>query len=1012
MGWAAGSGGGELILKRARLAYGVVCLVLVAAYYLWPSLRPFTSGAVAGVSVVAIALGVTHLHPARWGGWLLIAASVVLLGIGDVVFATMADQNPGPVKYPGPPDVFYLAAYLPLALGLLWLGRPRLPSHDWPMLLDTAGLSLSGSLLVWIVLARPAVLSLNLTGPGKVTVIASWVGYVAVLAASARVVLAWRTNLALGLLGAGVLAFLIADFFYGRQLINEGTWSTGSLIDLGFLAFSILCGASALTASMRLVASAGYARQQLGPARMGMVAIGLLVAPTALLVEATSGPVTTGVAIAIVSGAVGVLMLIRLWLSAQAYRTRASREQAVATAAGALVRATTRSEVLAALSDAIRAVVVRPGRTDVRLEQHRRDGPIAENLAPLAVDPAAGELRVPLDGAGGRESSPDRDPDGTVARPQWLAFTAPTADLVELQPILRVVAHQASSALNRINLLADLRAEERERYFRSLVLTSEDVTLISRNGRVSYATPSAQAMFGRDLIGYPLEDIVPMPTPVPAHGAAFESAVRRPDGEALTVRVRRRDLTGDPTVGGIVTTLHDVTAERRLQHDLAYRANHDPLTGLANAQLFTTELETEDSTPDRPRGGTASRAGLFIDMDDFKNVNDTFGHAIGDQLLTEVAHRIQSCLRTSDLAARLGGDEFAVLLRNLTDIDAARSIAQRIADALARPAIIEGIPVDCQASIGLAYAQHPDHIDTLMRQADTALYAAKAYGKGHWRQYEDGMPTPTRRNIDNRRRLQDAITHGQLEMQYQPVVALDTGRPRGFEALIRFPDADPPMTPQEIIGTAEETGLITILGEWIIEQALLDLARLNPPDAPTRRSIAVNLSARQLRRPDFVDNIRQHLATSGADPRLLILEVTESLLVDSDDRAWSFLAELRHYGVRVAIDDYGTGYASLSYLRQPAIDIVKIDKSFLTTLHDQRSRDLLEAVVGLCHKLGLEPVAEGVQDHDSEQFLLSIGCRYGQGFRYAPAMPITEALRWTGASIREERSGGHQGSSA
>jgi diguanylate cyclase (GGDEF)-like protein/PAS domain S-box-containing protein len=981
------------MLKQARLAYVVVCGALVAAYYRWEILRPVTTAAVAVVSVAAIWLGLDRLRPRRWGGWLLIAGSVLLLGIGDVVLTMMADGTPGPVVYPGPPDVFYVAAYVPLALGLLWLGRPQLPSRDWPLLLDTITLSLAGSLLLWVILVRPAVMSQHLTGGGKVIAIASWVGFVGVLATAGRVVIAWRTNLSLGLLASGVLAFLTADFLYGRQLIN-GTWSTGSVIDLGFLAFSMLAGAAVLTESVRQVASAGYARNQLGPVRLTMVAIALLVAPTVLLVQATAGPVTSGAAIAVVSAAVGVLMLVRLSLSAQAYRARAIREQAVAIASGALVRATTTDEVLDAARHALRMTTTRPLQADVAFERHARTED-AMGLTPRAAASTVGDLRLPIGGSGAPSSHPGTADPG---RPQLIRFTAALTDLVELEPVLEAVAHQVRSALDRIALLADLRADERERYFRSLVLTSEDVTLISRDGRVTYATPSAQDMFGSDIVGRPFDAVVPtparlMPSSAAATGPAFETAVQRPDGRDLTVRVRRRDLTHDPAVGGIVATVRDVTAERRLQRDLAYRASHDQLTGLANAQTFSTELQDDETTPEQPQQ-SSDRAALFIDLDDFKTVNDTYGHAIGDQLLTEVAQRIRSCLRTGDLAARLGGDEFAVLLRDLTGVDAARTVAQRIADTLARPAIIEGVPVDCQASIGLAYAERPGQIDMLMREADTALYTAKAHGKGKWRQYQDGMRTPTRRNIDNRRRLQAAITNDSLVLQYQPIVALDTGVPLGFEALIRFPDSDPPMQPQEIIDTAEETGLITTLGDWIVGQALTDLNRLNPPDTPGGRYISVNLSARQLRRPDFVETVRQQIARAGADPSLLILEVTESLLVDSDDRAWSFLAELRQDGIRVAIDDYGTGYASLSYLRQPAIDIVKIDKSFLATIRDQRSRALLRAVIALCHELGLEPIAEGVQGEDSVEFLRSIGCRYGQGFHFATAMPITDAVGW------------------
>ena len=251
--------------------------------------------------------------------------------------------------------------------------------------------------------------------------------------------------------------------------------------------------------------------------------------------------------------------------------------------------------------------------------------------------------------------------------------------------------------------------------------------------------------------------------------------------------MHRRDLTEDPTVNGVVTTLRDVTAERNLQRDLAYRASHDALTGLPNAHQFLDELRT-DSAPDADRRTTpgGGRAALFVDLDDFKAVNDTYGHEIGDRLLATVARRIESCLREDDLAARLGGDEFAVLLRGVPDVAAARAVAQRIADALARPASVAGISVDCQASIGLAYAAGRGESDSLLREADTALYTAKAHGKGRWWQYRDGMPTPTRRHIDARRRLEEAIDSDSVEG------ALPAHRRTGVRPRGRVRGAHPP----------------------------------------------------------------------------------------------------------------------------------------------------------------------------------------------------------------------------
>jgi diguanylate cyclase (GGDEF)-like protein len=968
-------------VSLARPLYPFVVGILIVGYFLVPPGRPGTVAALGLVSVGAIVLGVRSLRPSRWIAWLLIAVAVGLLSIGDSIFTLMALLTSGPVHYPGLPDIFYLAAYLPLAVGLLMLGRPTLPSRDWAMVLDTVGLSLAGSLVVWIVLVRPAVMSMHLAGIGKVTAIASWVGYVAVLAASARVIVAWRGNQALRLLGVGVVAFLVADFFYGRQLIG-GTWKTGSLIDLGFLGFIVLCGAAALMPSMTLVASAPHARHQLGPVRLTMVAVAMLVAPTALLVEATSGPVDTGVAIALVSAAIAVVMLVRLVLSARAYQRRAAREQAVRFASRALVLATTETDVTTGLRAAftdmtggdggtVRLTLIGPDQTSPRFD--------------LTTDRSAGELVVPL-----ADDTPDKP------RHEAVVFTGPVADLNELTPALYAVADQAASALQRIRLVARLRVEERERYFRTLVLTSTDVTIITRNGRVTYATPSARDMFGRDVTGDLFDDLVhttpseDVDEPAWSETAYGEEGYVRGGDRTVIVVLRRRDLTDDPTVAGVVTTLRDVTAERSLQRDLAHRATHDPLTGLANAQLFGDELRAEESVD-----GEGS-AVLFVDLDDFKAVNDAHGHEVGDYLLAEVARRIDSCVEPDHLAARLGGDEFAVLLRDV-QVDDARKVAQCIADTLGRPAVMNSMVLDCAASVGLAYTRRPAPMHSLLREADIALYTAKAHGKGRWRQYREGMPVPIRQHADARRRLQEAIDADQLKVYYQPIVELASGHAIGFEALLRPDDPEAAgMSPEEFVAMAEDTGMIGPLGQWVLGRALVDAARLNQPGRPPCY-MSVNVSARQLRQNDFVDVVRSRLAVTGVDPSLLVLEITENTLIgEEDDRAWSFLGELRKDGTRVAIDDYGTGFASLSYLRQTSIDIVKLDQSFLTDL-TPRNRRLIGVVSEVFRALELLQIAEGVEDSERRQALIDAGCRYGQGFFYGEAMPIDAAVSWLDA---------------
>jgi diguanylate cyclase (GGDEF)-like protein len=385
---------------------------------------------------------------------------------------------------------------------------------------------------------------------------------------------------------------------------------------------------------------------------------------------------------------------------------------------------------------------------------------------------------------------------------------------------------------------------------------------------------------------------------------------------------------------------------------------------------------------------------LFIDLDDFKTVNDNYGHQIGDQLLTTAAQRIQGCLRADDLAARVGGDEFAVLLRRVADQAAARSVAQRIADALAEPVTIGDVVVGCQASIGLAVSPAHDPLNRLVRQADIALYSSKAMGKGQWRQYREDMAAPLRQHLEDRRRLELAIQQQKLRLHYQPVVDLRTAEPIGFEALIRMDD-DPPMTANEIVAVAEDTGLITTLGIWVLDQALAALPVLNPSSTHSQRYISVNVSARQLRQPDFVDTVRARLNRAHADPALLVLEITESQLVGGDaDRAWTFLSDLRHDGVRIALDDYGTGYASLGYLHQPVFDVIKTDSSLLGGPDRQRNLILLDAVCRLCQRLSLDLVVEGVANQRDLQLAAAAGAYHAQGFYFAPALTLADAASW------------------
>jgi diguanylate cyclase (GGDEF)-like protein len=427
-----------------------------------------------------------------------------------------------------------------------------------------------------------------------------------------------------------------------------------------------------------------------------------------------------------------------------------------------------------------------------------------------------------------------------------------------------------------------------------------------------------------------------------------------------------------------VLTLRDVTERRAMEERLRHQAFHDGLTGLTNRSRF---LDRVGHALDRSRRSGAGVAVLFVDVDDFKTVNDSLGHAVGDQLLSEVAQRVALALRSGDTAARLGGDEFAVLLE-AAGASTASEVAERILAALAEPVAIEGRALSVGASIGVACAG-PAECDAaaLLRGADIAMYAAKSSGKRRYAIFRDEMLAAVRERLDMREALREALDRGELSLRYQPVVALAGEHIVSLEALLRWERPDGEIIgPDRFIGLAEESGLIIPIGRWVLHEACAALAGWQSA-APGLR-MAVNISSVQLADPQLLDDVAAAITSSGIRPGELTLELTESALAAND--AAARLAALRGLGVQVAVDDFGTGYSSLSYLRRLEIDCVKIDRSFVAGISD-RGQDaaLVRSIVELAHALDLQVIAEGIEVAGEADVLRESGCRLGQGFLFA-----------------------------
>jgi len=419
------------------------------------------------------------------------------------------------------------------------------------------------------------------------------------------------------------------------------------------------------------------------------------------------------------------------------------------------------------------------------------------------------------------------------------------------------------------------------------------------------------------------------------------------------------------------------------------QALRDALTRLPNRVLFFDRVSHAIARADRRPGMLAV---LFIDLDGFKDVNDSLGHGAGDQLLCLVAERLRSCVRPADTAARLGGDEFAVLLEDVRAEDDVARVAERVLDALATPFIVGGRETTVGASIGIALNSRTDDTDSLLRNADVAMYSVKESGRARYEFYATEMLRSVVERVEMAQQLRHAVDNDEFVLHYQPMVNMGTGQILGVEALIRWQHPTRGLlAPLEFIGVAEQTGVILAIGEWVLNQACHQVQQWNAtlPGGPLK--VSVNLSPTQTLQAGIVATVSSALAESGLDPSLLVLELTEAVMVQDVELAATRLRQLKALGIRLAIDDFGTGYSSLSYLRQLPFDILKIDKGFIDGVtHGGSEPALTQAILRLADALDMITVAEGVEELEQEGALRGLGCTYAQGYLYARPLPVDE----------------------
>ncbi len=435
---------------------------------------------------------------------------------------------------------------------------------------------------------------------------------------------------------------------------------------------------------------------------------------------------------------------------------------------------------------------------------------------------------------------------------------------------------------------------------------------------------------------------------------------------------------------GRVWTFRDVTQKAQLEKELSHRAFHDLVTGLANKALFGDRVD--HALARARRAGTSGLAVLFIDLDNFKTVNDSLGHTAGDELLVAVADRLRACLRATDTAARLGGDEFAVLLEDLGPERQAADVAARVITSVERPFLINGHEVFVSASIGIAFADSGSVRDQLLRNADLAMYTAKRHGKCRYEIYQTDMHAAAVDRLEMEVALRHGLERGELCLQYQPVVALNSHEITGVEALVRWNHPHRGLLPPSVfVPFAEETGLIGELGRQVLLGACTKVQEWHTRHAGhSALAVHVNVSPRQLHDDALIEHVEDALRISGLAPDRLVLEITETVMVNDTETTIRRLQAVKATGVRLAIDDFGTGYSSLSYLQQFPIDILKMDRAFVDSISATGTVSLAPAILSLARTLKLDAVAEGVETSVQAEVLAALGCELAQGYFFCP----------------------------
>ena len=1041
------------------LVFLVVAILGIGAYFLIPSpaiqdtVRPLFNLAALGAFVA----GIFMHRPRRPLPWYLFTLGMLLFVLGIAAYVYYEVTPPDGIPFPSLADAFLIASYPCAAAALLLFQRRRL-ARDRASIIDPIIVAVGAGVIAWVFLMGPTLQDQKLSWLQHLATIAYPLMDILLLALVVRMLLvSGRRPFAYYPLVAGVVCTLAFDISYTVTSLTDN-YQTGNPVDALEMLFLAFLGTAALHPSM-VDLSDGIVlapETKLTRRRLVLLAVASLTAPGVLALQWARGEALN---VPVIVGASVILFLLVLIRMAGIMKTRErafDRERILRQTSAALVAAPDREGIYEVALDTTQELLSEESRTWACVAT----GSDAKVTVVAATGNRAGEFlgdRVYLDEypnevreglLEGRAVQIEQINITNGSKLEALGF-APETRRVFLVPLLaqarlrgaifvltdsvptedtkatlEALGREVTLALEGVALTEEVLRRQSEERFRALIQNSTDVVaIVGADGVSRYVSPVVERVLGykpengldRSVFQPPLmhpddadrvRDVFAGITGRPGAEATVDFRLRHADGRWVQVEATTKNLLADPSIGGIVVNYRDITERRTLEERLKHQAFHDPLTELPNRALFMNRL---GHALDRAERNAKAAGVLFLDLDNFKLVNDSLGHEVGDSLLVSVAERLRGCLRAEDTAARFGGDEFTVLLEDVTDATDAVRVADKITQALLKPFVLDSREVVVTTSMGIVVGTSGRERPTdLLRNADVALYRAKANGKATYEVFDAFMNVQALERLDLEADLRRAIERKEFAVHYQPQLELQTGRIAGWEALVRWMHPERgPIPPGAFLSVAEETGLIFQIGSQVLEEACRQAQEWHEqrPEMPSEMS--VNISARQLQRPEeLVSEVLRVLEETQLAPGSLVLEITESMLMGDAEHNVDVLGNLKALGVGIAVDDFGTGYSNLAYLKRFPVDFLKVDKAFVDGMEDNPDDTaIVKAIIDLAHAMGMRTVAEGIETTGQSGQLRALKCEFGQGYYFSEPLSAEEAGALLLASLSPRRQG-------